>query len=78
MLKFDTFGVTVNLWGLNESLSIEESRMIDAWYLLTFTFLSKELCFKDGCDALLMWFILFIYLSFPNFRDYRQHIFTFL
>lgn len=33
----------MNPWGLHKTLSIEKTvRMMDAWYLLTFTFLSKE------------------------------------
>lgn len=39
----NTFGITMNPWGLHKTLSIEKTvRMMDAWYLLTFTFLSKE------------------------------------
>lgn len=65
----------------HKTLPIEKSHsMMDAWYLLTFTFLSKELSAakpKNCCDSLSIWFIPFIYSSFLNFRDYLEHIFTF-
>lgn len=81
MLTLDTFGITVNLRDLHETEHWKNHSMMDVWYLLTFTVLSKGPSAAKPKKILQFTSNMLhtsIFSGCPSFRDYLQHISSFV